>query len=128
MTLPTTEHIAELSHAELVVLVKELITAVQRWEAENRQLRTENQQIKAEEGKEPLPPLTSRTPRSRRHEIEAESRGTRKRKKHGPPFGHAPRHRCGSARGPDDSALGAAVPTVRRPCIGSSRGPSCAIN
>jgi hypothetical protein len=53
MTLPTTEHIAELSHAELVALVKELITAVQRLEAEN-------QQLKAEEVKGPLPPPTSR--------------------------------------------------------------------
>jgi len=49
MTLPTTDHIAELSHAELVALVKALIAAVQRLEAEN-------QQLKAEVGKESLPP------------------------------------------------------------------------
>ena len=47
MTLLTVEHIAELSHAELVALVKELIAAVQRL--------AENQQLKAEVGKEPLP-------------------------------------------------------------------------
>ena len=34
MTLSTPEHIAELSQAELVALVKELIAAVQRLEAE----------------------------------------------------------------------------------------------
>jgi hypothetical protein len=38
MTLPRTEHIAELSHTELVALVKELIVTVQRLEAENQQL------------------------------------------------------------------------------------------
>ena len=41
MTLPTTEHIVELSHAELVALVKELIVAVQRLEAEKEQLKAE---------------------------------------------------------------------------------------
>jgi hypothetical protein len=52
MTLPTTEHIADLTHAELVALVQELIVAVQRLEAEN-------QQLKAELAKEPPPPPTS---------------------------------------------------------------------
>lgn len=83
MTLPTTEHIAELSHAELVALVKELIASVQRLEAEN-------QQLKAEMGKAPLPPPTSQNssqPPSR--DGKRNLAGQRKRKKHGPPFGHA---------------------------------------
>ena len=41
MRLPTTEQIDSLSHAELVVLVKELMVAMQRMEAENRQLKAE---------------------------------------------------------------------------------------
>jgi transposase len=83
MTLPTTEHIAELSHAELVALVKELIVTVQR-------LETENQQLKAELAKAPLPPPTSQNssqPPSR--DVKRNLAAKRKRKKHGPPFGHA---------------------------------------
>ena len=83
MTLPTTEHIAELSHAELVALVKELIASVRRLEAEN-------QQLKAELGKAPPPPPTSQNssqPPSR--DVKHNLAGQRKRKKHGPPFGHA---------------------------------------
>jgi len=83
MTLPTTEHIAELSHAELVALVKELIASVRRLEAEN-------QQLKAELGKAPPPPPTSQNssqPPSR--DVKRNLAGQRQRKKHGPPFGHA---------------------------------------
>jgi transposase len=82
MTLPRTEHIAELSHAELVVLVTELIAAVQRLEAEN-------QQLKGELGKAPPPPPTSQNssqPPSR--EVKPNLAGQRKRQKQGPPFGH----------------------------------------
>lgn len=61
MILPTTEHIAELFHAELVALVKELIVVVQRLEAEN-------QQLKAELAKGLPHPRRHRTPHSRRHE------------------------------------------------------------
>ncbi len=92
MTLPTTEHIAELSHAELVALVKELIAAVQRLEAEN-------QQLKAEAAKEPLPPPTSQNssqPPSR--DVKGNLAGQRKRKKHGPPFGHARQTRAWVAK------------------------------
>lgn len=60
MTLPTTEQIAQLPHAELVALVTELIVAVQRLEAEN-------QQLKAELAKAPPPLQRHRTPRSHRH-------------------------------------------------------------
>jgi transposase len=83
MTLPTIEQIVHRSHAELVALVTELIAAVQRLEAEN-------QQLKAELGKAPLPPPTSQNssqPPSR--DVKRNRVATRKRKKHGPPFGHA---------------------------------------
>jgi transposase len=83
MTLPRTEHIAELSHTELVALVKELIVTVQRLEAEN-------QQLKAELAKDPPPPPTSHNssqPPSR--DGKRNLAANRKRKKHGPPFGHA---------------------------------------
>lgn len=83
MTLPTPEHIAGLSHAELVALVTELIATVRRLEAEN-------QQLQAELGKRALPPPTSQNssqPPSR--DVKRNFVGRRKRKKHGPPFGHA---------------------------------------
>jgi transposase len=89
MTLPRAEHIAELSHGELVTLVKELLAAVQRLEAENQQLKAENRQLKAA-AKEPLPPPTSQNssqPPSR--DVKRNLAGRRKCKKHGPPFGHA---------------------------------------
>jgi transposase len=90
MTLPTPEHIAARSHAELVALVTELIAAVQRLEAENQRLRAENQQLKAEVGRGSLPPPTSQNssqPPSR--DVKRNRAGQRTRKKHGPPFGHA---------------------------------------
>jgi transposase len=83
MTLPTTEHMAQLPHAELIALVKELIAAVQRLEAEN-------QQLKAELATAPPPPPTSQTsspPPSRDEKRNLAAQRTRK--KHGPPFGHA---------------------------------------
>ena len=83
MTLPTTEQIAQLTHAELVALVTELIVAVQ-------QLEAENQQLKAEVAKDPPPPPTSQNssqPPSR--DVKRNLAANRKRKKHGPPFGHA---------------------------------------
>ena len=88
MTLPTPEHIAELSPVELVALVTELIAAVQRLEAENQRLKAENQQLKAAAEREPLPPPTSQNssqPPSR--DVKRNLAG--KRKRHGPPFGHA---------------------------------------
>jgi len=83
MRLPATEQIADLSHAELVALVKGLIVAIQRLEAEN-------QQLKAELAKDPPPPPTSHNssqPSSR--DVKRNLAAHRKRKKHGPPFGHA---------------------------------------
>jgi transposase len=82
MTLPTTEQIAQLTHAELVALGKELIVAVQRLEAEN-------QQLKAAVATAPPPPPTSQNssqPPSR--DVKRNLAVNRKRKKHGPPFGH----------------------------------------
>jgi len=83
MRLPTTGHLAELSHAELIALVKELIEVVQRLEAEN-------QQLKAEVVKDSPPPPTSQNssqPPSR--DMKRNRPAHRKRKKHGPPLGHA---------------------------------------
>lgn len=83
MKLPTTEQIAQLPHAALVALVQELIVAVQRLEAEN-------QQLKAELAKERSSPPTSHNssqPPSR--DVKRNLAAHRKRKKHGPPFGHA---------------------------------------
>jgi hypothetical protein len=72
-----------LSHTGLIVLVKELIVTVPRLEAEN-------QQLKAEWAKEPPPPPTSQnsSPPPSRNE-KRNLAGQRKRKKHGPPLGHA---------------------------------------
>jgi transposase len=83
MTLPTSEHIAQLTQAELVALVTELLRAVQRLEAENRQL-------KAELAKAPPPPPPSHNssqPPAR--DVKRNLATNRKRKKHGPPFGPA---------------------------------------
>jgi transposase len=84
MTLPTTEHIAELSHAELVVLVKELIVAVQRLEAENQQLKAE-----LAKALPPSPPTSHNSSQPPSRDVKRNLAATRKRKKHGPPFGHA---------------------------------------
>ena len=88
MRLPTPEQIESLPHAELVALVKELIVAVQRLEAENRQLR-------GALAKEPSAPPTSHNssqPPSR--DVKRNLPANRKRKKLGPPFGHARRMRA----------------------------------
>ena len=91
MTLPTTEHIAELSHAELVALVKELIATVRRLEAEN-------QQLKAELAKEPPPPTSQNSSQPPSRDVKRNLAGTRQRKKHGPPFGHARQTRAWVAK------------------------------
>jgi hypothetical protein len=83
MTFPTAEHLAHLPHAELVVLVKELIVAVQRLEAEN-------QQLKAEVAKErPSPPTSHNSSQPPARAVKRNLPADRKRKKLGPPFGHA---------------------------------------
>lgn len=101
MTLPTTEQIAELSHAELVALVTELIATVRRLEVENRQLKAELERAS-------LPPPTSQNssqPPSR--DGKRNLTGARKRKKHGPPFGHVRRTRAWVAK--PDRIIEAAV-------------------
>jgi transposase len=86
MKLPTTEQIAHLPHAELVALVKELIVAVQRLEVENREL-------KAELAKAPPPPTSQTSSQPPSRDVKRNLAANRKRKKHGPPFGHARRLR-----------------------------------
>jgi transposase len=82
MTLPTTEHLAQLTHAELVALVTELVVAVQRLEAEN-------QRLKAEVAKDPPPPTSHNSAQPPSRDRKRNLATNRRRKKHGPPFGHA---------------------------------------
>lgn len=89
MTLPTTDHIAQLTHAELVALVTELIIAVQRLEAEN-------QQLKAELAKD-RPPTSQNSSQPPSRDVKRNLATNRKRKKHGPPFGHARQRRAWGA-------------------------------
>jgi transposase len=113
MTLPTTEHLAQLTHAALVALVTELIIAVQRLEAEN-------QRLKAELGKDSLPPPTSQNssqPPSR--DMKRNLVAHRKRKKQGPPFGHARQTRPWVAK--PDRIIEAAVETCGH-CQADLRG------
>jgi len=83
MTLPPTEHIAQLTHAELVALVTELTLAVQRLEAENQQLKAELAKAR------PPPPTSQNSSQPPSRDVKRNLAGKRKRKKHGPPFGHA---------------------------------------
>jgi transposase len=82
MRLPSTEQIERRSHAELVALVKELLVAVQRLEAEN-------QQLKAEVANAPPPPASQNSSQPPSRDVKRNLTTQRKRKKHGPPFGHA---------------------------------------
>jgi transposase len=82
MTLLTTEHIAQLTHAELVALVTELVVAVQRLEAEN-------QRLKAEVAKDPPPSTSHNSSQPPSRDMKRNLATNRRRKKHGPPFGHA---------------------------------------
>jgi len=81
MTLPPSEHIAQLTHAELVALVTELIVAVQRLEAENQQLKTELAKVL------PPPPTSQNSSQPPARDVKRNLARQRKRKKHGPPFG-----------------------------------------
>jgi transposase len=82
MRLPTTEQIGSLPHAELVALVKELIVAVQRLEAENQQLKTEVAK------EPPLPPTSHNSSQPPSRDVKRNLPVNRPRKKLGPPFGH----------------------------------------
>ncbi len=83
MTFPTTEQVAHLPHAELIGLVKELIVTVQR-------LERENEQLKAKLAKErPSPPTSHNSSQPPSRDEKRTLPAGRKRKKLGPPFGHA---------------------------------------
>ncbi|HEX5084648.1 MAG TPA: IS66 family transposase [Blastocatellia bacterium] len=82
MMLPTGDQLDQISHADLVALVKALIARVERLEEENRQLKAEIERLKQ-------PPANSRNssqPPSR--DQKSNQPGDRPKKKHGPPFGH----------------------------------------
>lgn len=83
MTLPPTEQIAHRPHAELVALVQELIVTVQRLEAENQQLRA------AVAKAPPSPPTSPNSSPPPARDGKRNLMVNRKRKKHGPPVGHA---------------------------------------
>jgi len=88
MKLPPTEQLESFSHAELVALVKELIVAVQRLEAENQQLKAELARIA------PPPPTSQNSSQPPSRDMKGNLATSRKRQKHGPPFGHARRTRA----------------------------------
>lgn len=82
MTLPTNDQLDQISHAELLALVKALIARVEQLEQENQRLREENERLKR-------PPANSRNssqPPSR--DQKSNSSANKPRKKQGPPFGH----------------------------------------
>lgn len=83
MRRPRPEQIAHRPHAELSVLVQELLGAVQRLEVENPQLKAAG----ATEPPPPPPSHNSAQPPAR--EVKRNRAADRQRKKLGPPCGHA---------------------------------------
>jgi transposase len=83
MTLPTPEHLAQRTQTELVALVTELIVAVQGLEAKNQQLKAELAKVS------PPPPPSRNSSQPPSRDVKRNLATHRKRKKHGPPFGHA---------------------------------------
>jgi transposase len=84
MTLPTTEQLERLSHAELIALIKELISVIEQQQARIAELEAELDRRS--------PGATSRnssTPPSR--DRKSNQPENKERKKHGPPEGH-PKH------------------------------------
>jgi transposase len=82
MILPTGDQLDQISHADLVALVKALIARVERLEEENRQLKAEIERLKQ-------PPATSRNSSQSPSRDQKSNQPTDKpKKKHGPPFGH----------------------------------------
>src|SRR5262249_28808784 len=82
MMLPTSDQLDQISHADLVALVKALIARVERLEEENRQLKAEIERLKQ-------PPANSRNssqPPSR--DQKSNPPANKPKKKHGPPYGH----------------------------------------
>ncbi len=83
MPLPTTDQLENLAQAELVTLVKVLLTELQQLQEENRQLRTELEKLR----KPPTNSRNSSQPPSRDQKSNAPP--GLPHKKLGPPFGHA---------------------------------------
>jgi transposase len=82
MKLLTSDQFDQISHADLVALVKALIARGERLEEENRQLKAEIERLKQ-------PPANSRNssqPPSR--DQKSNQPANKPKKKHGPPFGH----------------------------------------
>jgi transposase len=80
--LPNSEQLEQVSHTELVALVKALIARVEVLEEENRQLKAEIEKLNS-------PPANSRNssqPPSR--DQKPNQSANRPKKKQGPPFGH----------------------------------------
>ena len=81
VSLPAIDQIDQLSHAELVALVKALIVEVQRLQIENQELKAEIEKLRkppASSGNSSLPPS-----RDQKRNIKG-----KRRKKHGPRYGH----------------------------------------
>lgn len=94
MTLPTTAQLEQLSRAELLRLVPELISLVQ-------QLQARVAELEAEQARRRQPPATSRNssqPPSR--DQKSNQPENHQKKKHGPPFGHQ-RHTRSLVETPD---------------------------
>jgi cell division septum initiation protein DivIVA len=88
MMLPTDDQLDQISHADLVTLVKALIARVERLEEENRQLKAEIERLKQ-------PPANSRNssqPPSR--DQKSNPPAAKPKKKHGK---SSPRFRCSVA-------------------------------
>jgi transposase len=83
MTLPTMDQLDELSRADLLALVKELLVEVQQLQAENRELKAA-----LEKGRRPLATSRNSSQPPSRDEKSNLPVGN-KPKKLGPPFGHA---------------------------------------
>jgi transposase len=82
MILPTGDQLDQISHTDLVALVKELIARIERLEEENRQLKAEIERLKQ-------PPATSKNSSQPPSRDQKSNRPPDKpKKKHGPPFGH----------------------------------------
>jgi len=80
--LQTEDQLDQISHADLVALVKALIARVERLEEENRQLKAEIERLKQ-------PPTNSKNssqPSSR--DQKSNQSAAKPKKKHRPPFGH----------------------------------------
>ena len=81
MILPTGDQLDQISHADLVALVKALISRVERLEEENRQLKTEIERLKQ-------PPANSGILHNRLLAIKEQSTGRQAKEEARASFGH----------------------------------------